>query len=99
MSYLPYLCLFAYIDVQHILCCVFVFLRLVYPMLLVSLDCPFLIAPSVFSNIYLVQLFASCLVSCVNHNINRRYVAQTQWTRLIDWFLMPTLVVCQLYRN
>jgi len=54
MSYLPYLCLFAYIDVQHILCCVFVFLRLVYPMLLVSLDCPFLIAPSVFSNVYLV---------------------------------------------
>ena len=29
-----------------------VFLRLVYPMLPVSLDCPFLIVPSVFSNIY-----------------------------------------------
>jgi hypothetical protein len=36
----------------HILCCVF--LRLVYPMLPVSLDCPFFIAPSVFSNIYFV---------------------------------------------
>ena len=35
------------------LCFLFVFLRLVYPMLSVSLDCPFLIAPSVFSNIYL----------------------------------------------
>jgi len=30
----------------------FVFLRLVYPMLQVSLDCQFLIAPSVFSNVY-----------------------------------------------
>jgi hypothetical protein len=40
MSYLPYLCLFAYSDVQHILC---VFPRLVYYMLSVSLDCPFLI--------------------------------------------------------
>ena len=28
-------------------------LCLVYPMLTVSLDCPFLIAPSVFSNVYL----------------------------------------------
>ena len=32
-------------------CCVFP--RLVYPMLPVSPDCPFLIAPSVFSNVYL----------------------------------------------
>ena len=36
------LCL-VYGGVQHILC--FVFLRLVYPILPVSLDCPFLIAP------------------------------------------------------
>jgi len=40
MSYLRYLCLFAYMF----------FFRLVYPMLPVSLDCPFLIIPSVFSN-------------------------------------------------
>ena len=41
MSYLRYLCLFAYSGVQHILCYVFVsfFLRVVYPMLSVSLDC------------------------------------------------------------
>ena len=32
----------------------FVFLRLLYPMLPVSLDCQFLIPPSVFSNVYLV---------------------------------------------
>ena len=35
VSYLRYLCLFAYSGVQHILCCVF--LRLVYTMLPVSL--------------------------------------------------------------
>jgi hypothetical protein len=34
----------------------FVFHRLVYPMLPVSLDCPFLITHSVFSNIYLIEL-------------------------------------------
>jgi hypothetical protein len=53
MSYLRYLCLFAYSGVQHILCCVF--LRLVYPMLPVSLDSPCLIAPSVFSNVYFTR--------------------------------------------
>jgi len=53
MSYLRHLRLFAYSDVQHILCCGFdlFLLRFVYPMLPVSLDCPFLIAPSVFSNV------------------------------------------------
>ena len=56
MPYLRYLCLFAHSGVQHILCSVFVlfvfFLCFVYPMLPVSLDCRFLIAPSVFSNVY-----------------------------------------------
>ena len=44
-----------YIVVSNTNCVVLLFrvffLRLVYPMLLVSLDCPFLIAPSVFSKI------------------------------------------------
>jgi hypothetical protein len=54
MSYLRYLYLFACSGVQQILCYVFVLfcLRLVDPMLSVSLDCPILIAPSVFSNVY-----------------------------------------------
>jgi hypothetical protein len=30
----------------------YVFLRLVYPLLQVSLDCPLFIAPSVFYNVY-----------------------------------------------
>jgi hypothetical protein len=49
MFYLRYLCLLAHSGVQHI----FFFLRLVYPMSPVSLDCPFLVAPSIFSNVYL----------------------------------------------
>ena len=39
-----------------VLCFCFVFLRLVHPMLPVSLDCPILIVPSVFSNVYLYSL-------------------------------------------
>ena len=57
MSYLRYLCLCAHSGVQHILGCVFVLfvfvLCLEYTMLPVSLDCPFLIAPSVFSSGYI----------------------------------------------
>ena len=50
MSYLRYLCLSADSGVQYILCraCV----RLVNPMLPVSLDCPFLIGSSLFSTVY-----------------------------------------------
>ena len=54
MSHLRYLSWLAHSGVQH-MCCVFCLdcLRLVYPMFPVSLDCQFLIAPSVFSNDYL----------------------------------------------
>jgi hypothetical protein len=62
MSYLRYLCLLTYIGVQHIVCCVLYCFRLVHPMLLVSLDCSFLIAPSVFSIFYLyVRIFLDYL--------------------------------------
>ena len=42
------------IEVVNTYCVVlyFVVLRLVYPMLPVSLDCPFLIVPSLFSYVY-----------------------------------------------
>jgi hypothetical protein len=54
MSYLHYFCLFAYNGVQHILCCSFaLFFFVVLP---VSLDCPFLIAPSVFSNVCSLEI-------------------------------------------
>ena len=53
MSYLRYLCLFTYSGVQHILLCFcFVCLRLVYPMLPVSVDCLILIVPSILSDVY-----------------------------------------------
>ena len=54
-----YLCLLAYSDVQHILCCVCV------PYVLVSVDCPFFIASSVFSNVYLKVCIASSVFSNV----------------------------------
>jgi hypothetical protein len=66
MSYWCYLCLLPYSGVQHILCCVLVFiffvLCLVYPLLPVSLDCSFWIAPSVFSNVYLSCVL--CTLCC-----------------------------------
>ena len=49
---LRYLCLFAHCGVHHIFCICCVFLRLVYSILPVALGCPFLIAPSVFANVY-----------------------------------------------
>jgi hypothetical protein len=44
--------------------CVFgvVFLLLVCPILPVSLDCPFVLSPSVFSNVYLKQLVHAWVV-------------------------------------
>ena len=59
MSYLRYLCLLAHSGVQHIWCCVFVLFFFV----LCGLCCQFLwivlflIAPSVFSNVYLIQFY------------------------------------------
>jgi hypothetical protein len=56
-SCVPYVASFSvFVFVLCTLCCQFlcVCLRLVYLMLPVSLDCPFLIASSVFSNVYLL---------------------------------------------
>ena len=52
MSYLRYLCLFAYSSVQHILCCVFCF---VFVTIFSGLS--FLLAPTVFSNVYSITRF------------------------------------------
>ena len=52
MSYLCYLCSFVHSGVQHVLCCVFALVLFVLCLLHVALDCPFLIAPSVFPNVY-----------------------------------------------
>jgi len=53
MSYLNSCVVFMFVcvgRVQHVLWCVY--LRIVYPILSVSQDCPFLIVPSVLSNVY-----------------------------------------------
>ena len=54
MSFLCYLCLFLYSDISHTFCFLFLFFFVLSTLMLeVSLDCPFLIAPSIFSNVYL----------------------------------------------
>jgi len=66
MSYLRYMCLFAYsvwCPTRIVLCFRFVYFRLVYPMLPVSLDCSFLIAPTIFSNVYFIRFFVLPRVS------------------------------------
>ena len=66
MSCLRYLYLFAH----DTLCC-FVFLRLVYPMLPVSLECPFVIALSVFSDVYFIfnLLEVSVMIFSLKSNV------------------------------
>ena len=62
MSYLRYVCLFAHSNVQHILCCLFFFVlcTLCWQFLWIIHFC--LIAPSVFSNVYVccVEVKAEC---------------------------------------
>ena len=61
--YLCYLCLFAYSSVQHLLCFCVVFLRLVYPMLPVSLGCVvFLFYFSSSCVLYVVSFSRLCCV-------------------------------------
>ena len=81
MSYLRYLCLFANSGVQHILCCVF--LPPVYPMLPMFLDYPVLIAPSVFSNVYLgtVILINSVLASW---NSTYKWLITAKYIKMIN---------------
>ena len=58
MPYLRYVCLLSYSVAQYILHCLFCFacLLLLYPMLLVVLNCPFLIASSGFSNVSFIVI-------------------------------------------
>ena len=73
------------------LCIVFVLL-LVFPMLPVSLDCPFLIAPLVFSNIYYSNIGLQLIKA--KKLIN---VAYSTFVGL--WCLMPLSTIFQLYRG
>jgi len=56
MSYLRYLCLFTHSGVQHIFRCVFaLFFQSSVPYVASFYGLPILIAPSVFSNVYLLR--------------------------------------------
>jgi hypothetical protein len=81
------LCLFAHSGVQHIMYCVFVLVFFV--LLPVSLDCPFLIAPSVFSNVYLLTIYLLCLVDVFCNRQSTFLWVQNNWcSLLLDWFLV-----------
>ena len=92
MSYLRYLCLLAYSGVQHILCCVFVCLRLGYTMLPVSLDCLYLIAPSSWTH-YVASFSGLSIFDCPFVWIH--YVASFSGMSIFDCpFVLDTLC-CQ----
>ena len=57
LIYVIYVCLRILVSYTYcvMLCFCFVFHRIVYPMLPIYLDCPFLIAASVFSNVYVAK--------------------------------------------
>ena len=59
--FLVFVCAY-WCSTHTMLCVCFVFLRLVNPMLPFSLYCPFFIAPSVFSNVYLSWVL--CTLCC-----------------------------------
>ena len=104
MSYLCYFCLFAYSGVQHIVCCVFVlfcFSSSCVPMLPVNLNCPFLIATSVFFNIYLIAfwLIEETLVTkeprpSVNH---WQILFQTFIKYSLSWRSARTVIIMYWY--
>jgi hypothetical protein len=80
MYYLRYLSLFAHSGVQHICVVIlFVCIRLVYSMLSFSLDFVFCIAPSVFSNVYL--LFFSDNDNCRISKISQTFASSTCTTK------------------
>ena len=81
-----YLYLFAYIGVRHINC--FACLHIVYPMLPVSLDCPFLISPSVFHNVCLWSYFFEWKLT------SQVIIIPVLITLNLVWFNPPFLWIC-----
>ena len=90
MSYLRYSCLLAYSVVQHIcvvfLCCLSLVLCLVYPILPFSLNYLFFIHPSVFSNMYVLNLIFIIVVKLgvsVQHctDIADSNAVTSEWTK------------------
>ena len=63
------------------LCLCFVCLRLVCPKLPISLDCPFLLSPSIFSNIYINNVYLSPSILTKSKN---NVVSALSWFRAIQ---------------
>ena len=100
---LYFLCMFVHSDVQHFavvhlfyfLCCAFLFCLsssfALSPMLPVSLDCPLLIAPSVFSNVYseTSKLFIQIrLLVCIHYLKASMHVVE-HFCSICSCFLIP----------
>ena len=80
------------------LCFCFVCLRLVDPMLPVSLDCPFMIAPSVFSNVNLLTIVK--LRSIYNVDSILRIVRQCLECRnYSEMLILSRLIMSRLDQN
>jgi hypothetical protein len=101
MSYVCYFCLFAYSGIQHIVCCVFVLFCYFSSCLPVYLNCPFLIATSVFFNIYLIAfwLIEETLVTkeprpSVNH---WQILFQTFIKYSLSWRSARTVIIMYWY--
>ena len=82
--------LFVFVCVQWcptniLLCFCFVCVPLVYPKLPVSLDCPFLIVPSIFSNVYLYTMYRK--VQIIQTGMTQK--EQSCLTIGMEWTLLP----------
>ena len=81
MSYLHSLCLFVHSGAQHILCCVFaLFFFVLCTLLPVSLDCPFLMAPLVFSNVYIYTKYFSMKTKLLSRSLAGCRTVHIIWT-------------------
>jgi hypothetical protein len=96
MPYLRYLSLLEYSGIKHILCCVFALFFSVLCILkcLFFLDCPYFIASSVFSNVYvslncLLPAFVIVYFICyltLNTSAHTSYLYDCTWARTHHFF-------------
>ena len=94
-SYLPpVVCRRAHVLFTYSVVSLFCFPSLVYPMLPVFLHCPFLIAPSIFSNVYFQCVALHLLWTLYRETISFRF-PQDKATRDIDrqFLLGPAFLV------
>lgn len=86
MSCLHYLCLFVCRGVQHIVCCVI--LRIVSA----SLDYPFVIVPSLFSNVYHLLVILCPITTCgLDTDSAYRNLIDGLWLRLGTLWIYKSL--------